>query len=175
MQREELKMEEEKQYFDYITKHIDNVKESFKVNGMRIGHLLGLSVEDFETLGHNVEKHDESKFSEEEFEPYRQYFYPTKDEVKNADKFTEGWIHHFQNNPHHPEYWVRNGTTEEMSKVYIAEMILDWEAMSRNFGGNPLKWYKENRDRIPLNEKTRFIVKAVLTRVYHEDDNLKFK
>jgi len=47
--------------------------------------------------------------------------------------------------------------------------------MSRNFGGNPLKWYKENRDRIPLNEKTRFIVKCVLTRVYHEDDNLKFK
>jgi len=175
MEKPEIKTDEDQKYFDYIIKHIDNVKASFKANGRKISVALALSEDEHELLKQNVEHHDESKFSKEEFHPYRQFFYTRANETKDRVIFADAWIHHFRNNKHHPEYWVQDGTTKEMPKIYIAEMILDWEAMSRNFGGNPLKWYLDNTDKMPFNETTRRIVEFVLPRVYHIDDNLQLK
>jgi hypothetical protein len=60
-----------------------------------------------------------------------------------------------------------------MSTVAIAEMILDWEAMSRSFGGNPRLLYRDNSKNIALSRKTETIVSWVLGIIYNEDDNLK--
>ena len=60
-----------------------------------------------------------------------------------------------------------------MDPIYIAEMILDWEAMSRHFGGNPLNWYEKNRETIILHPDTKKEVLQVLHTVYYPGENLK--
>jgi hypothetical protein len=49
-----------------------------------------------------------------------------------------------------------------MSKLNIAEMLLDWIAMSMKFKNNPADWYKENKDRIVLHKETRSQVELTL-------------
>ena len=61
----------------------------------------------------DIMSHDDSKWSDEEFEAYRRKFYPTANETNVSDdtkalydsEFAEAWKHHFTNNYHHPLYW----------------------------------------------------------------------
>ena len=128
---------------------------------------------EMEELIGRIDVHDYSKYSIDEFPAYRNYFYPADGEATNDMDFANAWTHHYQVNDHHPEHWVLNNVPMEMPKVVIAEMILDWEAMSRNFGGNPRKWYNESSKSIVLNPKTAAIVKRALDILYTEDLNLK--
>lgn len=59
-------------------------------------------------LYHNVFHHDASKFSVEEFEGYRKFFNPADGESKEDAKIEMGkaWLHHMNENKHHPEYWI---------------------------------------------------------------------
>ena len=70
-----------------------------------------------------IKGHDESKFSEEEFEPYAQKWHGNG--IKTPE-YEEAWEHHWQNNEHHPEYWLG----EDMPYIYILEMICDWGSFS---------------------------------------------
>jgi len=167
------KTSEEMAYKVYIDNHRANVKDAYAAHGTKIGAILGLSIGDMQTLHTLVETHDESKFSKEEFEGYRQYFYPAPGETKDHDAFQKAWEHHYRCNRHHYEGWVVAGVPTLMDPIYVAEMILDWEAMSRNFGGNPLDWYQKNKDKIVLNGATRTAVERVLKAVYQPGSNLK--
>ena len=129
---------EEEAYLAYIDEHRKNVYTAF----MRFG--------------------DNSKYSGEEFEGYRQWFYPKEGEEKNKDVFDKAWKHHYEHNSHHWEYHLTNGKPKPMSKLNIAEMILDWIAMSIKFKNSPLEWYKENKDRINLEKRSRDQVESIL-------------
>ena len=113
--------------------------------------------------------HDLSKFLPCEFIPYARYFYIDKDKYK--DDFNFAWRHHYIYNKHHWNYYyINDGEDEtilEMSEVYIKEMICDWKAMSRKFGGSAQEWYLDNYNNIKLHRDTRFRVECLLGLLNH--------
>lgn len=129
-------------YFDYITNHRKNIKLAFKKYGRELCHSLNLQYKKLEDI---IDKHDLSKFSNEEYEYYRQYYYPNKNEIPNENVLNIGWLHHQNVNKHHPEYWIlrddNQTTILDMDNYSIAEMLLDWEAISIARNSSTYKWY----------------------------------
>ena len=111
----------QKEYKDYIDAHKQRVEEF-------ADWLLSKCPELFDEVDPDVfwdliKGHDESKFSEEEFEPYARKWH--LDGIKTPE-YEEAWKHHWMNNEHHPEYWLG----EDMPYIYILEMICDWGSFS---------------------------------------------
>lgn len=137
-----LIIEKEKEYLNYINNHISKVVEAYN-------KLKQIDFEDeeinkgFQELGSEIEEHDKSKFSDEEFDYYRIKYYPVSDaEQENIDElFEKAWEHHYKVNPHHPEYhWNKElETAEDMPPKYIAEMICDWYSF-----GDIYNWWNNN-------------------------------
>lgn len=153
-------------YKQYLNDHIKNVQECFSWLYSNLPELFeGF---DAEYLGTIFSVHDFSKYSEEEFDAYNDYFYSerTKD-VKEAFDFA--WLHHQQNNPHHWQHWLLredNGSLKAlpMPYEYILEMICDWRSFS--WKSNDLyeifDWYDKNKSKMLLNEKTKQSVEDIL-------------
>lgn len=153
---------EDEAYIAYIDKHRNNVYTAF----LRFGKALCLSLSlvngEYDTLRFQIFKHDISKFGAEEFYGYRQNFFPKKEEEPDHKKFQKAWKHHYMNNPHHWNYYVEDGTAKAMNKLDIAEMLLDWIAMSMEFKNSPITWYNQNKQNINLEKNTRNLVEASL-------------
>ena len=163
---------EEEAYLKYINEHRNTVKISFLKHGQYICLCLSLigierKKNDFEQsiydkLKTRIASHDKSKYDEKEFEGYRQWFFPKDGEEKNHDAFLKSWQHHYQTNDHHWQYWIDGTNVKEMDRLAIAEMILDWEAMSVQFKNNPVDWYNEHKNEIVLGKQTRELVEKTL-------------
>lgn len=150
----------EKEYLKYINEHISNVRMAYLRYSDSLCKALNISGKE---LFINVSKHDESKYLEEEFDGYRQYFHTCSNEKKDQKLFDIAWEHHYKNNKHHPEYWMdENGNPGDMPPIYIAEMLLDWEAMSMKFGGTTYNYYIKNRDKKPLSDNIKMILDEVI-------------
>ena len=162
-------------YIDYVTEHIANVKKSyfllFEDNKFILDDYTDEQMaEILSALKEEIENHDASKFSDDEFYGYRAYFDPTDKEKemmndndyykKVEDDFEEAWKHHYTHNPHHPLFWkltdieeydrgipsvytVREfmKDPEDMTLVEILHMICDWNAMSIKFNSKVITWY----------------------------------
>ena len=108
-----------------------------------------------------IKSHDESKFSEEEFEPYAQKWFGDK---KKTPEYEAAWKHHWTNNEHHPEFWLG----EDMPYIYILEMICDWGSFSVKSGDFKelsefyYKKAKNDPDKM-LSDNTKQIVEDILT------------
>ena len=153
---------EEKAYLDYIDKHRNYVYTAFLRFGQKICLALSLVHGEYDTLRRCVSNHDNSKYDPEEFEGYRQFFYPKEGEEKNMDWFRKAWHHHYGVNSHHWEHYLTSDGPQEMPKLDVAEMLLDWIAMSMNFKNSPVVWYNQNKDKIEFHKKTRDQVEQVL-------------
>ena len=174
MYTDEEKNDKSAQYKSYIDEHIDNfnmarrlylfdiveflqnLSESNSIEGLFCTRTMGIQV--------GLIKHDASKYSVEEFEGYRQYFYPIDDMEKNIDVFNDAWKHHYSNNRHHWEYWLsanladrilRDGKVHrkdirsdedvfDMHLISLIEMVLDWIAMGIKFNNPPRDFYNKN-------------------------------
>lgn len=147
--------EKNKEYQDYIDEHINFVKAAAIGYGEKLCKALGIT---WLELSKAIKLHDKSKYSVEEFEGYRQWFYPCSYETKNKDLFDKAWEHHYTHNKHHPEYWKG----EDMTPLAIAEMLLDWEAMSMKFNTNTYEYYQKERDNKELSENTKKIIDQVI-------------
>lgn len=158
MSEKELK---ESNYRNYINNHISNVKIAFIKYGKILAKEFNIN---YNTLSDHINNHDHTKYSEEEFEGYRQYFHPCSDETPNKELFDLAWRHHYKNSPHHPEYWVDedNNIIIDMEPIYIAEMLLDWEAMSMYFNNNTYDYYMKEKDNKPLSENTKKFIEKVI-------------
>ncbi len=147
--------ESKKAYERYLQEHIANVAEAWQYIQAKLNNepfvvddYLRLQISDL------IDKHDASKYGEEEFDPYRRYFYPTPDDV-DKDRiqrdYDKAWIHHYTNNPHHWEYWALYDEDKERETLrfvrdnYIVERICDWMAMSKQQHNGMLDWYKANK------------------------------
>lgn len=157
---EELQIKEQ-EYISYINEHRRNVLAACMQYDVALCKALNISIH---SLTANILEHDKSKFSEEEFNAYRNYFHPCSGEEKDEEAFNKAWEHHYSNNPHHPEYWYNQG--KDMPPVYIAEMLLDWQAMKMKFGGNNYDYYMKTRDKKPFSENTRKILDVVVKEVF---------
>lgn len=146
-----LKTEKEKEYFDYIKEHISNVMKAFDMFGETLCKELKVSPE---TIKKQCLVHDQSKYSSEEFEAYRQWFFPEEGEEKNREIFDKAWFHHYSVNKHHPEFWSLSGKLKKMPDNYIIEMLLDWAAMSMKFKNSPVDWWNSNKGKFNFHPET---------------------
>ena len=166
----------EKEYEDYINEHVNNVKKAYNERKIPISVVLNLSNDEIKDLENRIENHDNSKWSDEEFDAYRRHFHYISDKEKEESKedFEKAWKHHYTVNDHHPEHYCLDGEPKEIPKVAMAELICDWDAMSRKFGGNPLKWYNDNAARkFVFNDNTKELLEKALKYLYDVDIDLK--
>lgn len=142
-------------YLDYISEHIRNVKKAWQEVQ---SNLTGLDEYQLSVIDDLVENHDKSKYSESEFNHYRNYFFPYDGEEKSEAAFKKAWCHHIRENKHHWNHWVvvdADGTYAiEMPFKYIFEMLLDWKAMSYKFGNTVQSYYARNKLKMVLHENT---------------------
>lgn len=111
----------QKEYKEYVEAHKERVEEFSKWLKENLPDLFeNIDIDLFDEM---IRDHDESKFSEEEFEPYARKWH--LDGIK-APEYKAAWKHHWMNNEHHPEYWLG----EDMPYIYILEMICDWGSFS---------------------------------------------
>ena len=110
-----------------------------------------------------IKEHDESKFSEEEFDAYAKHFY---DDDDYSLEYDNAWEHHWMNNEHHPEHWLG----QDMPYIYILEMLCDWGSFSIDKGN--LKelidyYYSEARDdeEKNLSDNTKIIIEEILDKI----------
>lgn len=157
----QTKSKEEQMYDEYLREHIANVKKAYDLySGILLDYL---TMKDKTQLLKRVNRHDLSKWSKEEYQPYIQYFYPKEGQTPNEEIFERAWQHHYKNNDHHPEYWWREGRESlAMTNEAIAEMFLDWIAMTMKFKTNMVEWFKEHKDELNFNPYTLVKVEEIL-------------
>lgn len=155
------KNQKQEEYMDYIEGHRNRVQEAYEKYFIPLIDqdidLNSCSNEEFQIglkeAQSNIAIHDESKYSNAEFDAYRLRFYPTTEEseylqsgdakIQQQQDFEDAWEHHYKNNPHHPKYWVQeDGSIRDMDIKYIIEMLCDW----LSFGGDIRVWYANKAD-----------------------------
>jgi hypothetical protein len=162
----------QEKYKQYIIEHKERVKQYadwLKENLPELFNEPGL--EDFDEL---IEEHDDSKFSEPEFEPYAQKFYGKQDingkPLEYIPGWDEAWQHHWLNNEHHPEYWNGN----DMPYIYILEMICDWGSFGIQKGDYKelIDYYntkaKDDEEK-NLSDNTKKILEEILSKIKEAD------
>jgi hypothetical protein len=167
------------EYCAYITEHKNNVIKACTKYGDAICNILEIPKKDLEA---KCLIHDESKYSEEEFAPYRDYFYPIGDGKPTEaakEKMNRGWLHHQNVNPHHPEYWMLSEYAVvspytkalPMTNIAIAEMLCDWIAMGMKFNSNPYAWFisKKKYYLHIMNSETFKKVEDITTTLWKDD------
>ena len=151
----------QEKYKDYVLGHKDRVKQFADWLKENLPEVLeNVDLEAFDEI---IEEHDESKFSEEEFEPYAQHFYGSKD---NDLEFEDAWKHHWVHNEHHPEFWLG----EDMPYIYILEMLCDWGSFSigkKDFH-ELISYYNndaKNDEEKNLSDNTKIIIEEILDKI----------
>ena len=151
----------QQEYLEYINAHKERVEKFaswLKANCPEI--FEGVDLDSFDEV---IKEHDESKYSEEEFEPYAQRWHGDK---KKTLEYEEAWKHHWMNNEHHPEYWLG----EDMPYIYILEMICDWGSFSIASGDmNELSDFYFNKAKNDpeknLSDNTKEIIEEILEKI----------
>lgn len=169
-------------YNEYIHEHQNAVKMAFD---WLLKNTSGITSEDvWNKASELIDKHDMSKYSEDEYQAYDQYFYGNKSYQATVD-FEQAWNLHIHRNPHHWQYWVlihddpnKPYTYLPMPSEYIIEMICDWWSFSWRNGNlyEIYSWYEEHKTTMKLNVGTRETVemiletmKNILMKTYHKD------
>eukprot|EP01118_Nematostelium_gracile_P006777 TRINITY_DN2185_c0_g1_i3.p2 TRINITY_DN2185_c0_g1~~TRINITY_DN2185_c0_g1_i3.p2 ORF type:complete len:205 (-),score=34.16 TRINITY_DN2185_c0_g1_i3:761-1375(-) len=119
--------------------------------------------------------HDLSKFSPSEFFPYAYYYYGENPRDPNDNDFKKAWIHHYQNNDHHPEFFKSGNQINRMSGDAMMELIADWFAANQAYEGNwpqPGKWHwlKKNFSTQPIHEVDKCFIGLILSILGFEED-----
>lgn len=135
-----------REYLDYVERHINNVSKAWQEVQDKCRN-MNFIYDDyiFFRLNGEVSRHDVSKLSSSELVQYRAKFYPTK--YEDDCDFGLAWEHHKKHNPHHWETWTNISSDQELNCVH---MVIDWLAMSYEFGDTPRKYYEANKERIKI-------------------------
>jgi hypothetical protein len=122
-----------------------------KKNLLLMAGYENLSLDQLDEL---AEQHDLSKFNEPERIAYLwitwKYHCNNKGTAFNylpeiEEVVTKGWLHHIQNNSHHPE---AHESLDLMSDIHIVEMVCDWTAIAQENNNNScLTWANMNIDK----------------------------
>ena len=160
MIREDLEdyQEENKKYIEEHKERVKQFADWLKENLPELFDNI-----DSELFDEMIREHDDSKFSEEEFEPYAQKWFNNSGKTL---EYEEAWKHHWMNNEHHPEFWLG----EDMPYIYILEMICDWGSFSMKSGNiKELSdfYYNKARDDEEKNisENTKIIIEEILEKI----------
>lgn len=155
-------------YHDYINAHCSNIKEAYEWFKKKLPDVVNKC----ENLEHNIKLHDDSKFSDDEFDAYANYFYgeSKNKNVKNA--FDNAWLHHIHNNPHHWEYWLLLTDNKKIKPLdmpldYIVEMICDWWTFGFKDGNlnEIFTFYANEKHKMVLSNQTRKTIEDILNKI----------
>ena len=151
----------QEEYKNYIIEHKDQVRQFAEWLRGKLPELFENI--DLDLFNEMIQEHDDSKFSEEEFEPYAQKWFDNGEETL---EYEEAWKHHWTNNEHHPEFWLG----EDMPYIYILEMLCDWGSFSIKSGNmKELSdfYYSKARDdeEKNLSENTKAIIEEILEKI----------
>jgi hypothetical protein len=149
-----MKNAKQKEYYNYVEEHKSNIIKVFE----KVISNFAFPRENVEDMYKAISSHDMSKYTPEEFMGYCQWFYPETGVEKNKAEYDKAWKHHYENNPHHWEYWKG----KEMQTGYVIEMLCDWSAMSLKFNDLPSEFYNKKKDKIVFGDKTREKVESWL-------------
>lgn len=170
----------EKEYKAYIDNHISNIAKAwakFKYIKNIKSYLESFTKPTalkiiYDNMNVQIMSHDASKFSIEEWEPYRMHFHPISEEekIQSTAAFEDAWEHHYMHNPHHWDYWAVTGK-DNMPLSYCIEMWCDWIAVSMTKGGDAYSWFRDQLDnnKIELGDKQKEWTETVLKLYYNED------
>ena len=161
-------------YDEYLRDHIANVKKAYD---WLCEHFPDIEKKMTDTYILDWSLHDQSKYSEEEYDAYDKYFYGGNKSSSVVNNFNYAWLHHIHNNPHHWQYWVLQNDDEpeeilEMPYRYVIEMICDWWSFSfkqKNLN-EIFDWYEKHKN-MKLHPKTRKVVEDILERIKGELEN----
>lgn len=170
----------EYQYKKYIEEHRNNVKDAFTEIIMNNEIYTFIQEHNlYEDLLIRIENHDLSKYEKEEFNAYRQYYYPTKTEKKNISNieraFNEAWEHHYLNNDHH---WENRQNNTDVNILAILENLCDWLAMGYKFNDRPYLYYNKVKNKIKLNNDDRLLLEKfinIIDKDYINGKNKNYK
>lgn len=159
------------EYGAYLQNHCRNVRKGYFWLQKHLPNIAELA--DYDKL----QRHDESKFCDEESEAYDAYFYGGNRSAKVVNDFNYAWLHHIHANLHHWQHWVlfeddpSSGVPYkilEMPQDDAIEMILDWWSFS--WAADDLMgifaWYEKHKDIMQLHPKTRSFVEEVLKQIH---------
>ena len=151
----------QKEYKDYVIAHKERVTKFADWLEENCPEVFeGVDLDAFHDI---IEEHDESKFSEEEFEPYAQKWFG---DGKKTFEYNQAWKHHWLHNEHHPEFWLG----EDMPYIYILEMLCDWGSFSIDKGdlGELSDFYFNKAKDDPekdLSDATKEIIEDLLIKI----------
>ena len=154
----------QKEYKNYVINHKKRVFEFADWLEENLPELFeSIDIDAFWDL---IKEHDDSKFSEEEFEPYANFWYNDSEHYDWDPEYEAAWEHHWKNNEHHPEYWLG----QDMPYIYILEMICDWGSFSIDKGDMTELidyYYSEAKDddEKNLSPNTKKIVEEILSKI----------
>ncbi len=136
-----------REYLEYIEEHINNIHIAFDEVTKACSAMSSIADDyGYFKLKSDIESHDISKLSKEEFTDYRDKFYPVSDSDP-IDLSEDAWSHHLEHNDHHWESIMlgdrsKQGDTERK----LMHMVIDWTAMSYKFGGSAEEYYYSQID-----------------------------
>lgn len=126
---------------------------------------------------HQLQQHDFSKFSREEFGPYARHFHGGG----APGEFARAWLHHIHNNPHHWQYWMfpdgfamkdsqSEGGVMPMPDMYILEMLADWLGASYTYTNSwdLSGWLKSHMRKITLHTQTASYLRGFLAGIGYD-------
>lgn len=181
-------------YFIRTFKHIERVRENALYLIVNHRRELGLTDYDCRRLALNVLKHDASKFSDEQFQPYVDFTWCkhtggvlSKEQVAAFEKACQN---HYEVENHHPEGGIRRpskdgllGQRLNFSYIEVIECACDLQAMADEFGErtyleyftnqwSPLKkqYFPNREDDWESNKKILLIVEKFFAMRADEED-----
>lgn len=120
--------------------------------------------------------HDLSKFSYTEFSRAMRYWNDTISSLsneRNINGYSETFLHHRGRNPHHYEYWIhsldKGGIPAKMPKKYAIELVCDYLAACKTYGGNPreeIKWWNTYGSKMKIHNDTKSYINNILQGFY---------
>lgn len=170
----ELFTEQEQKYKDYLKQHISGVQKSYyDILRPYLVNQTHLPEHYIKYIDNKINTHDATKYSEEEWKPYVDHFYPKNGVATNQKEYDLAWLHHQKFNDHHWQYWVLikdspKGGEEKvqalpMSYAAICEMLCDWSSFQYYRPGSTAnQWYLENHNNMILNPDTIETIERVL-------------
>lgn len=140
---------DERKAYDDLIKHRENVRA--------IGEAF------IRALEHRLEKHDESKFSDEEFPEFAKssaklfnLTYPSAEYDANLATLKDTLKHHYANSRHHPEHFAEG--VKDMSLLDVVEMYIDWYAATKkHLDGNLRLSIEANQKRFGFSDELKCI------------------
>ena len=168
-------MTSDEQYREYLSTHIENVKNAFNWLYNNTPKIFeNLTENELNKLRYHIDTHDYSKYSKAEFGPYKDHWFGNGS-YDNYD-YNCAWLHHVHNNCHHWNYWVLvdgDGIVAlDMPDIYIIEMICDWWSFSWKNDNlyEIFTWYDQHEKEMIMSESTREKVNFILKTIKDELD-----